>query len=290
MIICEESLEPHGAVKSEIRGTFQVKVEKSELEARYRRIKDDNDLLAIVHSQSYRPDARELAGKLLLERELSEETISQWRDPRVELVGQSWPHDERTPLRVLLLRPFDLPQSRKPTRRFLRHYLSHLGHVYTLSDTEIKPRREVPEIITFLWIAFGIAVGRPMPSFSLPRFYIAVPYDEDIPRLLGFVSRKKIALMFSPEKLCQIVCTQESWQHTVQYLINIVELVVMDVSKGDIDVLKGSGGLKWELGELRFYGAMGKVVFVARYDKVRIATLVLRILRAIRGRQRVVCL
>lgn len=239
-----------------------MKSVKSELESRYR-LMVDGELLAIVHSQSYRPDAQELAKGLLLERGLSEEAISQWRDPNAELANLSWSRNGRTPLRILLLRPFDFPGSRKPIRGFVKYYLRHLGHIYTLSDTEVKPRRDLPDIIKFplALLVFGWVV------FFHPRSSFRVRYDEDIPRLMRFISRtvtRNIVGIFTQGNLFQVSCTPETWKHTVQYLINGADLVVIDVSND-------GEGLRWELEELQFYVSMGKVVFVARYDRIGLA-------------------
>lgn len=238
-----------------------MEVSESQLQSRYERIRDNNVLNAIAHSHSYRPVARQLARKLLLERGLSEEAISQWRDPRAKLFKRSLASGGHTPSRILLLRPFDFHQSRRPTRCFIQRYLSHLGHTYTLSDTEIKPRREVPELISFICAALLLMLTGQFVRFSIPRFAFNVFFDEDIRRLLDFVSKKKIALRFSSVKLCHVICTSEAWLHTVQYLINSMDLIVFDLSRvGD--------GLKQELVELGFYNAMNKVVFVARDNTI----------------------
>jgi hypothetical protein len=244
------------------------KTQTSDLESIYRRITNNNVLLAVVHSQSYRSDAQELARKLLLERGLSEDAINQWRDPNAEVADPPWSRGGRTPLRILFLRPFDFPRSRKPTRRFVKHYLRHLGHTYTLSDTEIKPRRELPDILKFLLVVLGQSGWL---VFFHPRSSFNVSYDEDIPRLMRFVSRKvsrNIVGIFTRDNLFRVSCAPETWKHAVQYLINSLDLIVIDLSNA-------GKGLEWELEELRFYGAMGKVVFVARYERITLAQLFL---------------
>ena len=249
----------------------------AELELRYRKIGDDG-LLAIIHSASFRPDAQRLARKLILERGLSEDAIKYWRDPNAVLAAPLSLNDEsetksapiffwRTPLRTLFLRPFGLPDSGNVTRNFAKRYLNWIGHTYTLSDTEIKPWQEGSHLLKFLMIVMGVSawivLWHPRPSFN-------VRYPEDIPRLLDYMCRRaarSISWMFW-DKIFKITCTQESWKRVVQYLINVVDLIVVDLSNG-------GEGLRWELEELLFYKAIGKTVFVAREDSMKAAMLFL---------------
>jgi hypothetical protein len=338
---------------------------KVDLEAEYSR-KRNEDLLAIVHSQFFRPDAQKLARELLLNRGISEDTINQWRDPDTEFIAPFWSSGMsdlklrrmlkrhrrlnrisfyliiiifvilglssdlslsekssgwqillnfigafsgfairllwlrlillsllwRAPLRILLFRPFTFPESRKRIRCFTKHYLRYLGHTYTISDTEVKPKRAFLESLQFLlpfllaldlfpglseiissatdpvkvlyntgvvFLILTLLTGWLFPLF-LPFFN--VHSDEDISRLKDFISRRRarnIAWVLSWDKLFKISCTPETWKHTVQHLINSAQLIVVDLSNiGE--------GLKWELDELRFYGATDKVVFVAHSD------------------------
>lgn len=260
---------------------------KSDLESRYRQMADEgklDDLLAIFHSHSYRPDAQELARSLLLDKGLSEDDINQWRDPNAELAGMPLFRDSRAPFRVLLLRPFALFQSGKRTRRFVQEYLRPKGHVYTLADSEIRPRREPSEVRQALLASLSLA----LPFLSrLLRNSFYIHYDEDIPRLMHFIGRRicrNVALTLSIDGMCKIICPgtqpmsspsstyssvdklrkivcREPWRHTVRYLINSFNIVVVDLS--DTGSPDRRDGLKWEVDELRFYGVMSKVVFVA---------------------------
>ena len=136
------------------------------LELRFRR-KEDDDLLAIIHSEAFRPQAQRLARRLLLERGLSEDAIKHWRDPKAVLAAPLCLHGESEPksapiffwrasLRTLFLRPFGLPDSGNVTRNFVGRYLSWIGHTYTLSDTEIKPWQEIPHLFKFLLVVIGL--------------------------------------------------------------------------------------------------------------------------------------
>lgn len=250
----------------------------AELELRYRNMGDDG-LLAIIHSGSFRLDAQRLARRLILERGLSEDVIKHWRDPNAVLAaplslnGESEPKSTpiffwRTPLRTLFLRPFGLPDSGNVTRNFARRYLSWIGHTYTLSDTEIKPWQEGSHLFKFLMLVIGVSawivLWHPRPSFN-------VRYPEDVPRLLDYMCRgaaRSISWTFW-DKIFKITCTQESWKRVVQYLINVVDLIVVDLSNG-------GEGLKWELDELLFYKAIGKTVFVARENGMNSAKLFLK--------------
>ena len=63
---------------------------KLDLKLTYNRMSDD-DLLAIVHSQAdFRPGAQDLARAILLKRGISEDAISEWRDPATELAAIPW--------------------------------------------------------------------------------------------------------------------------------------------------------------------------------------------------------
>jgi hypothetical protein len=206
---------------------------------------------------------------------------------RLILLSLLW----RAPLRILLFRPFTFPESRKRTRVFSKRYLRYLGHTFTISDTEIKPKwafleglqvllpfllalclfpaLSLSEIISSatdpvkvlynIGVVFLILTLLTGWLFPLFRPFFNVYSDEDISRLKDFISRRRarnIAWVLSWDKLFKISCTSETWKHTVQHLINSVQLIVVDLSNiGE--------GLKWELDELRFYGATDKVVFVA---------------------------
>jgi hypothetical protein len=238
---------------------------KSDLELRYKGMADDG-LLAIIHSASFRPDARRLARRLLLDRGLSEVIINQWRDPNAILAEPCCPHNPSP--RVLFLRPFGLPDSGGMIRSFVRQHLSFIGYTYTLSDTEIKPWPETPHIFKVIMMVIGVPwliLWYPRPSFN-------VRYHEDIPRLINYMCRRfarSITWLFS-NGFFKITCTQETWKRVVQYLINRVDLLVVDLSDG-------GEGLRWELEELLFYDAVVKTVFVTHEGSMRSAQLFLEL-------------
>lgn len=166
------------------------------------------------------------------------------------LYGVFW----QTPLRILLLRPFMFSKNRKHLRYFAKNYLRFLGHTYTISDTEIKPRVVFFEsrifIVSFFWFFFRT-------SYKIRRF-------EDMPKLKAFVGRRivrNIAWFLSWDKLFKISCTPETWKYAVQHLINSVQVIIVDLSNvGE--------GLKWEMEELAFYNSLGKVVIITHKDCV----------------------
>jgi hypothetical protein len=237
---------------------------KSDLELRYRNMSDD-DLLAVIHSPSFRSEAQALARELLLDRGLSESAMGQWRDPNAAFAEPLYLDD--TPLRILFLRPFGLRDSGDLARSFVRRYLNCIGHTYTLSDTEIKPWQELPHIFKFLLLV----IGAPWLILWHPRSSFNVQYHEDIPRFLDYMSRRvaRMIVWMLPDKIFKVTCTQETWKRVVQYLINRVNLVVVDLSHS-------GEGLKWELEELLFYNAIDKTVFVARESSINFASLFLK--------------
>lgn len=226
---------------------------------------EEDELLAIIHSPSFRLEARNLARRLLLNRGLSEDAIGQWRDPNAVPADPLFLR--AGPLRALLLRPFELPDSGDLTRSFVTRYLSRIGHTYTLSDPEIKPWQESPHLFKFLMLVMGvpawIILWHPRPSFN-------IRYHEDIPRLMDYMCRgaaRSITWLFS-DRIFKITCTQETWKRVVQYLINRVNLIVLDISNS-------GEGLRWEVNELLFYDAIGKTVFVAGNGSMKSARLFL---------------
>lgn len=305
----------------------------TDLESKYMRM-DDEDLLAIIHSQDFRPDARELAKALLIRRQTPVETIDQWRDPTAKFADPPWAGGRsasqmrqmfkrrrlldrliiwsplglgaysllrspdllffisffisfwwyylwyltvlrpllycifywRYPLQILLLRPFAFSHSRKLTRRFARNYLRYLGHTYTLSDSEVKPRLAFLETLQF-FLPFIVSVW----MYWIFRPYFKVNSDNDVRRLKEFISRRfarNMAWVLSWDKLFKISCTAHTWKRTVQHLINGAQLIVVDLSDG-------GEGLKWELNEVQFYRAAGKVVFVCHEDRLDTARMFL---------------
>src|SRR6185369_7102133 len=189
--------------------------------------KDDDELLAIAHSEDYRPEAQRLAKAVLLRRRSPPGKVEEWRDPTAEFTAKPWAYGKsasalrqmskrrrfvtrlifwlfitlssfgiykarrtldlggafflifwclplwylcfirpllhsilfwRTPLQILLLRPVEFPKSQQRTRRFAREYLRYLGHTYTLSDPEVKPRPlflesvQVVLVLSSLWL------------------------------------------------------------------------------------------------------------------------------------------
>lgn len=162
----------------------------------------------------------------------------------------------RTPLRVLFLRPFEFSRSRARTRRFARRYLRYLGHTYTLTDSQVKKRPAFFESLQFLLSFMSLW------AYWLFRPYFHVKHDEDVRKLKEFINRRlarNVAWILSWDKLFKISCTPDTWKRTVQHLINSAQLIVVDVSHD-------GQGLRWELDEMRFYGATGKTVFVCHED------------------------
>lgn len=289
-----------------------------DLETKIRRM-NDNDLLAIVHSQDFRPDARKLAWGILHGRGISEEVINHWRDPMAELAALNWCEGMseselrrmfnhrriifrltssafiigilvpayigelmpvyiwvffwpvslicffalnciywRTPLRILFLRPFNFPESHRRTRRFARRYLRYMGHTYTLSDAEVKPRKLLLESLLYIFLVAGQALW----IYLLLRPPFEIHWDDDILRLKHFMSRRiacNINWALSWDKIFKISSTPETWKHAVQHLINSTQLIIIDLSYAN-------AGLKWELDEILFYHATNKLVFVAHED------------------------
>src|SRR6185369_1560941 len=162
----------------------------------------------------------------------------------------------RTPLQILLLRPFEFPKSQQRTRRFAREYLRYLGHTYTLSDPEVKPRPLFLESVQVLLVLSSLWLYRAF------RPYYKVKTDEDVTGLKEFINgrfARNIAWVLSWDKLFKISCTVQTWKRTVQHLINTAQLIVVDLSHA-------GEGLRWELDEARFYQTTGKLVFICYED------------------------
>lgn len=196
----------------------------------------------------------------------------------------------RAPLRILLLRPFMFPDSRSRIRRFAKHYLRYLGHTYTVSDTEVKQRWALLESLqSLLPILLLISVGRSILSNIVPDTHDSIVFvidvieilmidilltgwvyllfrssfdircDAEVSRFKDFMSRKRarnIAWALSWDKLFKVTCTAQTWKYTVQQLINSSQLIIVDLSRVGENMI-------WELGELQFYNAVGKVVAIA---------------------------
>lgn len=151
-----------------------------------------------------------------------------------------------TPLRILLLRPFDFPYSQAGTINFVNRYLRCLGHTYTLADTQIMPHSAFESALMPRWIQFGL-----YRSFK-------IRWDDDVLSFKGFIGSRvecNLAWAISPQKLFKVSCTLETWRRTVQHLINSTQLIIVDLSYAN-------EGLKWELNEVQFYGATNKMIFV----------------------------
>ena len=194
----------------------------------------------------------------------------------------------RNPARILFLRPFSFPENQKQVRLFAKLYLRYLGHTYTISDTSIRPRRAFFEGLQFFSPVLLSVFVAPVPGTSVAQdlflrgfftwwIYLMfqpsfdVYWDEDISRLKDFIARKftrNIAWALSWDKLFKISCTTTTWKHTVQHLINSVQLVIVDLSHiGE--------GLKRELEELRFYDYIDKAIVIAHEDSEDLARLFL---------------
>lgn len=277
----------------------------------------DDELVAIVRSTSYRPEAQRLARTLLLNRGLTSEDIEQWRDPNAQIGNPPWATEVsesrllrrfrlrrwkmiiafpalfigamlttatwsclpfvivgaysllscifwRAPLRILLLRPFELRDHGHSVRLFASRYLRYWGHIYTLTDSQIKSWPVIPEIIKVLLLVTG-CLG--MLLLWHPRLSFNVACNEDVPILMDFLDRRvtrNVAWTFSLDKLFKVSCTIESWRLTVQHLINSADLIVIDLSNA-------GEGLAWEINELLFYGANEKTVFITKRDGVMVA-------------------
>ena len=107
--------------------------------------------------------------------------------------------------------------------------------------------------------------------------------DEDISRLKDFMGRRaarNISWGLSWDKLFKITCTQETWKHTIQHLVNSSQLIVVDLSHiGE--------GLKWELNEVEFYGSIDKLVFIAHEDSLSVAKSFLESSNLYKSRQNI---
>ncbi|HXU35713.1 MAG TPA: hypothetical protein VN937_05075 [Blastocatellia bacterium] len=220
-----------------------------------------------------------------------------------------WSRFWRRPLRILLFRPFAFPKSQKRIKHFTKHYLRYLGHTYTISDNVVKPRWAFLEsyqfLLPILWVhRYTVYVLLPILlinrfqvsfletsfiatvaiaiflfllsltgwTYPLCRHFFQVRWDEDILRLKEFIGNRQarnIAWVLSWDKLFKISCTPETWKHTVQHFINSAQLIVVDLSNT-------GEGLEWELGELCFYGAINKAVFIAHCDSRDYALAVLK--------------
>ena len=127
----------------------------------------------------------------------------------------------QTPPRFLLLRPFNRAVLSRPLKRLARREVAPFGHVYTLSDADIR----VP-----WYIRIPVLLGQlALFSFHLRR----IRDKAQIPRFVRAVDRtwlRNINWCMAFGKVFPVASSDEAWRELVECLLQRCDAVIIDVS------------------------------------------------------------
>jgi hypothetical protein len=176
----------------------------------------------------------------------------------VILNGSLW----MRPTRFLVLRPFYVERLGKSLVNVLRINLRHLGHVYTLPDNTIR-QGGLKESI---W--FGSAVAK----FLFYNPFIRT--EKDLSRLQRQAANRflmNVRWLVSVDKIFKVETESKSWKETVQALLVLAQVIVIDVS-----MISTKRGVLWELQAARDGGVLGRAILIADQESAVDALAVLR--------------
>lgn len=154
----------------------------------------------------------------------------------------------RDPARILVLRPFNRPDSSRPLRQLIRREVAGYGHVYTLADVAIKVRWsvKVPVLAGQLGL-FSFRFGTISEQQRLDR----------LSRSSTLFRRRNLNWLVGRSKVFAVRCADDMWQRSVRQMAAASDVILIDVT--DL-----TGNLAWELDLLRSLGRLGDCIFLAQ--------------------------
>lgn len=153
----------------------------------------------------------------------------------------------RSPARFLLLRPFDRGRLTRVLAHVVRREIGPLGHTYTLADRAVHVPWFVRVPLLFGQLAiFSYRFSKIRHSAHLNRFC----------RMLRRTSLRNLNWLLSPSRMFPIACVDEGWRAVVSRLSREVDLILIDVTGANENVL-------WELEECRRLGLSSRLVLIS---------------------------
>lgn len=176
-------------------------------------------------------------------------------------LGFAW----RSPLRIVLLRPFEQKRVSRDLKRFVRRNLGAQGHVFTVEDRYMRPVARwirVPAIVLLAAIPFL------SPYMITLLFRRRVRSERTFMKLrakIAHLYRMNMRWALSRSKIFRISCTPRWWRRCVEMLLASSDLVVMDLSAA-------GEGVHWELRTLSMDGALARrTLFLAQEGREDVA-------------------
>lgn len=160
------------------------------------------------------------------------------------------------PPRFLLLRPFNRGRLNRPLRRIVRRTIGPLGHVYTLSDADIR---------VAWYVRIPLLLGQ-VALFSFRARRIRTP--RQLARLEGMLNRtwlRNVNWCLSHSKAFPITTDDACWQAVVRTLAQSVDAIVIDATELRPNVM-------WEVELCRALNRGHRVIFLVN-EKTRARAL-----------------
>ena len=157
----------------------------------------------------------------------------------------------QTPPRFLLLRPFNRALLSRPLRRMVRREVAPFGHLYTLSDADIK----VPWYIRIPLLLGQLALF----SFRMRR----IRDKTQISRFVRAVDRtwlRNINWCMSFGKVFPVASSDQAWQGLVDCLMKRCSAVIIDVSDLRENVM-------WEIDRAKSLGLETRTLYLMSSDQ-----------------------
>ena len=155
------------------------------------------------------------------------------------------------PARFLIFRPFNRNQLAGPLRRVLKTVVAPLGHVYTLSDADIKVPWYVRVPLVFGQLA--------LLSFRMRQ----IRSTRAIERLDGAISRtwlRNINWSMGWGKVFPIACSDAYWREFVTDLVPKMDVLFIDITDLRENVI-------WEVNLCRELGVEDRIIYLVRADQ-----------------------
>ena len=158
----------------------------------------------------------------------------------------------QAPPRFLFLRPFNRGLLSRPLKRVARREVAPFGHLYTLSDADIK---------VSWYIRIPILLGQlALFSFRMRR----IRDQKQIPRLSRAVDRtwlRNINWCMSIGKIFPVASSDDHWRRVVDCLLTRSSAVIIDVSDLRENVM-------WEIDRAKSLGVEARILYLISSDRV----------------------
>lgn len=152
----------------------------------------------------------------------------------------------RHPKRILVLRKFGRKDSSRGLKRILRRHISLLGHIYTLSDADIR----VPLLVRIPLLLTQVAF------FHFGRRRLSTPRDVDeLLAMMSLRTMRNLNWYFSWGKIFPTDSTDEIWQDAITRILDGVDAVILDVSAP-------SASIEWEVQLIKKKGLLNCTIFL----------------------------